>query len=164
MKCSARWYDGKFYFIYRLVVGQREGTKVCQKTLLNLGSNRDVPRSDWKAVALRVEAIQQRDRFPVLDYLEHVEIAAQDIVNRLRSKGLNSNQTTDSVVTVDLDTMDHSDGRSVGCERLCLQALEALQLGSILSELGMSELDTRRALAPVAAKMIYPASERETSR
>ena len=60
--------------------------------------------------------------------------------------------------------MDHSDGRSVGCERLCLQALEDLQLGSILSELGMSELDTHRALALVAAKMIHPASERETSR
>ena len=74
--------------------------------------------------------------------------------------GLNSDQlTTDSVVTVDLDTMDHSDGRSVGCERLCLQALEELQLGSILLE-----LDTRRALALVAAKMIHPASEREISR
>ena len=51
-----------------------------------------------------------------------------------------------------------------GCERLCLQALEDLQLGRILDELGMSEPDTRRALALVAAKMIHPASERETSR
>ena len=31
--------DGKSYFTYRLLVGQREGTKVRQKTLLNLGSN-----------------------------------------------------------------------------------------------------------------------------
>ena len=77
---------------------------------------------------------------------------------------MNSVQSTDSVVTVDLDTMDHSDGRSVGCERLCLEALEDLQLGSILSELGMSELDTRRALALVAANMIHPVSERETGR
>ena len=60
--------------------------------------------------------------------------------------------------------MDHSDGRSVECERLCLQALEELQPGSVLSELGMSELDTRRALALVATKMIHPPSERETSR
>ena len=113
--------------------------------MLNLGSNRDVPQSDWKAIALRVEAIQQR-QVVCFDYPEHVEIAAQDIVNRLRAKGLNGDQSTDSMVTVDLDTMDHNDGRSVGCERLCLQALEDLQLGSILSELGMSELDTRRVL------------------
>ena len=161
---TANGSDGKSYFTYRLVEGQREGTKVRQKTLLNLGSNWDVPQSDWKAVAHRVEAIQQ-GQVVCFDYPEHVEIAAQDIVNRLRAKGLNSDQsTTDSVVTVDLDTMDHNDGRSVGCERLCLQALEELQLGRILGELGMSELDTRRALALVAAKMIHPASERETSR
>ena len=60
--------------------------------------------------------------------------------------------------------MKHTDVRPVGCERLCLQALEDLQLGRILDELGMSEPDTRRALALVAAKMIHPASERETSR
>ena len=36
-----------------------------------------------------------------------------------------------------------------------LQALEDLQLGRILDELGMSEPDTRRALALVAAKMIH---------
>ena len=160
---TANGSDGKSYFTYRLVVGQREGTKVRQKTLLDLGSNRDVPQSDWKAVALRVEAIQQ-GQVTCFDYQKHVEIAALNIVNRLPAKGFNRDQSTDSVVTVDLDTMDHSDGRSVGCERLCLQALEDLQLGSILSELGMSELDTRRAPALVAAKMIHPASERETSR
>ena len=43
--------------------------------------------------------------------------------------------------------MKHTDVRSVGCERLCLQALEDLQLSRTLEELGMSELDTRRALA-----------------
>ena len=161
---TANGSDGKSYFTYPLVVGQREGTKVRKKTLLNLGSNWDVPQSDWKAVALRVEAIQQ-GQVACFDYSEHVEIAAQKIVNRLRAMGLNSGQsTTDSVVTVDLDTMDHNDGRSVGCERLCLQALEELQLGRILGELGMSKLDTHRALALVAAKMIHPVSERENSR
>ena len=132
----------------------------------NLAQSRfepDVPQSDWKAVALRVEAIQQ-GQVTCFECPEHVEIAAQDIVNRLVAKGLNSDQSTDSVVTVGLDTMDHNDGRSVGCERLCLQALEDLQLSRTLEELGMSELDTRRALALVAAKMIHPASERMTSR
>ena len=65
--------DGKSYFTYRLVVGQREGTKDRQKTLLNLGSNRDVPQSDWKAVALRVEAIRQ-GQVTCFDYPEHVKL------------------------------------------------------------------------------------------
>ena len=132
--------------------------------MLNLGANWDVPQSDWKAVAQRVEAIQQ-GQISCFEFQKHVESAAQSVVNRLRARDLNGDKSaTGSVVTVDLDTMKHTDVRSVGCERLCLQALEDLQLGRTLEELGMSELDTRRALALVAAKMIHPASERETSR
>ena len=54
----ANGLDGKSYYTYRLVENQREGTKFRQKTVLNLGANWDVPQSDWKAVAQRVEAIQ----------------------------------------------------------------------------------------------------------
>ena len=68
------------------------------------------------------------------------------------------------MVTMNLDTMDHGDARSVGCERLCLQALQELQPGRILGELGMTELDTRHALALVTAKTVHSASEREISR
>ena len=111
-----------------------------------------------------MEAIQQR-QISCFEYPKHVESAAQSIVNRLRARDLNGDKlATGTVVTVDLDTMKHTDVRSVGCERLCLQALEDLQLSRTLEELGMSELDTRRALALVATKMIYPASERETRR
>ena len=131
--------------------------------MLNLGANWDVPQSDWKAVAQRVEAIQQ-GQISCFEFPKHVESAAQSIVTRLRARDLNGDKlATGSVVTVDLDIMKHTDVRSVGCERLCLQALD-LQLSRTLEELGMSELDTRRALALVAAKMIHPASERETSR
>ena len=156
--------NGKSYYTYRLVVGRRDGTKVRQKTLLNLSSNWDVPQSDWKAVAHRVEAIQQ-GQVVCYELPDHVEIVAQNIVSRLRNRGLNSDQsTTDPAGLVDPKTIVHSDGRSVGCTRLCLQALEELKLGRILGELGMSELDTRRALALVAAKMFHPASEREIRR
>ena len=156
--------EGKSYYTYRLVENQREGTKTRQKTVLNLGANWDVPQSDWKVVAQRVEAIQH-GQISCFEFPKHVESAAQSIVRRLRARDLNGDKlATGSVVTVDLDTMKHTDVRSVGCERLCLQALEDLQLGRTLEELGMSELDTRRALALVAAKMIHPASERETSR
>ena len=159
----ANGLDGKSYYTYRLVENQREGTKFRQKTMLNLGANWDVPQSDWKAVAQRVEAIQH-GQISCFEYPKHVESAAQSVVNRLRARDLNGDKLgTGSVVTVDLDTMKHTDVRSVGCERQCLQALEDLQLGRILDELGMSEPDTRRALALVAAKMIHPASERETS-
>ena len=162
---AANGPDGKSCYTYRLVENQRVATKIRQKTVLNLGANRDVPQSDWRAVAQRVEALQQ-GQISCFEYPQHVESAAQSIAIRSRARDLNGDKlATGSVVTVDFDTMKHTDVRSVGCERLCLQALEDLQqLGRTLEELGMSELDTRRALALVAAKMIHPASERETSR
>ena len=162
---AANGPDGKSCYTYRLVENQRVATKIRQKTVLNLGANRDVPQSDWRAVAQRVEALQQ-GQISCFEYPQHVESAAQSIAIRSWARDLNGDKlATGSVVTVDFDTMKHTDVRSVGCERLCLQALEDLQqLGRTLEELGMSELDTRRALALVAAKMIHPASERETSR
>ena len=39
---TANGSDGKSYYTYRLVENQREDTKIRQKTVLNLGSNRDV--------------------------------------------------------------------------------------------------------------------------
>ena len=113
---AANGPDGKSYYIYRLVENQRVGTKIRQKTVLNLGANWDVPQSDWKVVAQRVEAIQQR-QISCFEYPKHVESAAQSIVNRLRARDLNGDKlATGSVVTVDLDTMKHTDVRSVGCE------------------------------------------------
>ena len=40
---AANGPDGKSHYTCRLVESQRKSTKVHQKTLLNLGSNRDVP-------------------------------------------------------------------------------------------------------------------------
>ena len=113
---TANGSDGKSYFTYRLVENQREDTKIRQKTVLNLGANWDVPQSDWKAVAQRVEAIRQ-EQISCCEYPLHVENAAQTIVRWLQARELNGDKlATGSVVTVDLDTMKHTDVRSVGCE------------------------------------------------
>ena len=118
----ANGLDGKSYYTYRLVENQREGTKTRQKTVLNLGANRDVPQSDWKAVAQRVETIQH-GQISCFEYPKRIESAAQSVVNRLRARDLNGDKLgIGSVVTVDLDTMKHTDVRLVGCERLCVAA------------------------------------------
>ena len=63
-----------------------------------------------------------------------------------------------------LDTLDHCDGRSVGAERLCLQALEQLRLPALLRQAGASQRDASVATALVVARMLHPSSERETHR
>ena len=62
----ANGLDGKSYYTYRLVENQRVGTKIRQKTVLNLGANWDAPQSDWKAVANGWKR-SSRDRFPALN-------------------------------------------------------------------------------------------------
>ena len=69
----ANGFDGKSCYTYRLVENQREGTKFRQKTVLNLGANRDVPQSDWKAVAQWVEAIQH-GQISCFEYPKHVKV------------------------------------------------------------------------------------------
>ncbi len=55
--------DGKQYFTYRLVESQRLGTKVKQRTLLNLGNDFSLPREQWAELSNRIEVVngQQED-------------------------------------------------------------------------------------------------------
>ena len=68
------------------------------------------------------------------------------------------------IATVDLDTLEHENPRTVGCERLCLKALDDLGFAEILHDLGIRGREGRIASALIVARMVHPASERETSR
>ena len=60
--------------------------------------------------------------------------------------------------------MEIENARSVGCERLALSSLDALGFRDILRDVGLSDRDARIAMALVIARMVHPASERETLR
>ncbi|MDE0304212.1 MAG: hypothetical protein OXI87_04905, partial [Albidovulum sp.] len=65
---------------------------------------------------------------------------------------------------VDLDSLEREDPRTVGGERICPKALEDLRFREALGEAGFGDRDARIAYAAAAARMLHPASERETSR
>jgi len=54
--------DEKSYFTHRLVESERVGTKVRQRTLLNLGTNFDLPRDLWPELCIRIEQILNREQ------------------------------------------------------------------------------------------------------
>ena len=68
------------------------------------------------------------------------------------------------IATVDLDTLEHENPRTVCCERLCLKALDDLGFAEILHDLGIKGREGRIASALIVARMVHPASERETNR
>ena len=49
--------DGERYFSHRLVCSQRIGSRVRQRTLLNLGRHFAVAQSEWPLLCSRIEQI-----------------------------------------------------------------------------------------------------------
>ena len=160
--------NGKPVYSYRLVISQRIGDKVRQRTLLNLGTTYPVLREKWKQVTDLAEALLL-GRPPLLEAAPDVQAAAEAIVARLRARGfraeaLREDDHRPDVATVDLDSLAHENPRSVGCERLCLKSLDDLGFADILRDLEFTSRDRRIATALIIARMVHPASERETSR
>ncbi len=160
--------DGKPVRSHRLVLSERIGDKVRQRTLLNLGADYPVPKEKWREVAGLAEALLN-GRPPLLEAAPDVQAAAEDIVARLRARGfrveaMQEEARKPEIATVDLDTLEHENPRTVGCERLCLKALDDLGFAAILHGLDVKGRDGRIASALVVARMVHPASERDTSR
>ena len=91
---------------HRLVLSQRIGDKVRQRTLLNLGTDYPVPKKKWREVAGLAEALLH-GRPPLLEAAPDVQAAAEDIVAKLRARGFRAEQEEarkPEVATVDLDT------------------------------------------------------------
>lgn len=160
--------DGQPVRSHRLVLSQRVGGKVRHRTLLNLGTDYPVAKEKWREVAVLAEA-QLHGRPPLLQAAPDVQAAAEDIVAKLRARGFRAEAMREEagkpdIATVDLDTLEHENPRTVGCERLCLKALGDLGFAEILHDLGIKGREGRIATALVVARMVHPASERETSR
>ena len=159
---------GKTAKSFRLSRSVRIGDKVRQETLLNLGVDYSVPKEQWRDVVLVTEVLLAGRR-PMLPVPAEIEAAAEDLVRRLRAVGLGPQEPERrgrerAVATVDLDTLEHDDTRSVGGERVCLAGLAELGFRDLLHERGVRGRDARIATALVVAKMLHPSSEREALR
>ena len=159
---------GKPAFSYRLSRSVRIGDKVRQETLLNLGVDYAVPERQWRDVVLVTEVLLAGRR-PMLPVPADIQAAAEDLVHRLRARGLapaapERRDRERAVATVDLDTLEHDDTRTVGGERVCLAGLSELGFGELLHAQGVRGRDARVAIALVVAKMLHPSSEREALR
>ena len=159
---------GKIAKSFRLSRSVRIGDKVRQETLLNLGVDYSVPKEQWREVVVVTEVLLAGRR-PMLPVPPEIEAAAEDLVRRLRAVGLGPQEPERrgrerAVATVDLDTLEHDDTRSVGGERVCLAGLAELGFRDLLHERGVRGRDARIATALVVAKMLHPSSEREALR
>ena len=156
----------KTYRSVRLVESRRVGSKVQQKTLLNLGASFLIPKPQWAELVEIIEAKLAGNEF-LFEPAPKLAAAAESIVQRLRSRELEkpTDESLDGdTAHIKLGSVEMDNARSVGSERLALASLEALGLPGVLKDVGLSDRDARIAMALVVARMIHPSSEREALR
>ena len=168
-RTKSRQTDGASYHTHRLVRSERDGGRVRQRTLLNLGRHFDIDRERWPPLCQRVEAALagQTDLFD--DVPADVEREAQRIVAQLVARGAQPSAPGDAqpagdLQTVAVDSLALVRPRSVGAEHVALWALAQLGLPALLESLGVNAALRDAALGSVVARMAFPASERATHR
>ena len=157
---------GKAYFSYRLVHSRRDGSKVRQKTLLNLGSDFAVDRKHWPQLCDRISQLlsHQATMLP-LACPEALEREAQRIAAQLVGRSADgAGPPGGEMHSVDVNSLEMVRPRSVGVEQAGLWAMEQLGLGEFLQRLGFNGPLRAAAMASIIGRMAAPGSERATWR
>ena len=156
------------YYTYRLVEGVRTGSVVKQTTLLNLGSEFEVPQADWPALAQRIDALIHGQASLLPEPLpEFVETTAQRCAAKLIAL-----RPTPALIAaparpaaaerfqeVDLDSIEMVRPRSVGVEQAALSVMRESGFEDQLAVLGLNRPQIAAAVGSVVARMAHPGSE-----
>ena len=162
---SAR--SGEVYFTFRLVRSERIGSKVRQRTLLNLGRHFEVAQSAWPVLCRRIDEVLNGqlplnpDCPPALE--AHAQRIAAQLLARERT-GTPVPAHRPDIQRVDVDSLELIRPRSVGVEHLGLWAMNQLGLRTLLQELGIGASLRAAAIGSIIARMARPGSERATRR
>jgi hypothetical protein len=163
------------YIYYRLCESYRIDNKSRHRNLMSLGTLDELTTpSERKSLADRIEQLcsGQSDLFayPIADKVEKL---AQSFYKQLRSKlqvpivkpekKQVQQETAKHYVHVDLNSIEHDEGREVGAEWLCLQTLQELKLEEFLQSLGWDQDQINTSLLHIISKAVFPASELKTS-
>lgn len=159
--------SGKSYSSYYLVESTRTDKGPRQQVLLYMGSDIGLPEGDLTLLSQRIEEIinGQRSLVPYPQEIERrAQMYASQIIRRLSEDVTNSETGIPSAqfVTIDVNTIEKSEPRTVGTEHLLLQMAQQLQLPEKLKESGLSVTEVATALGSIIARAAHPDSERAT--
>jgi len=187
-RTQTRSTEAGSYYSYRLVDSYRTASGVRQRTLLNLGNGFAIPPEHWKALTQRIEqiALGQQDLLPPL--VPEVEREAQNVAAMLLKKysgsrlllspqeadsstqqkpSENSHDQRDALgktdtCSVDLNSLELMNSRSIGGEAVALAALRQVKLDDKLQALGFNRKQSSAAIGNIVGRMVQPGSELST--
>lgn len=159
--------NGREYHTHKLMESVRTPKGPRQQMILNLGHDLPLPQDQWKELANRIETIisGQPDLFPVSDEIEKLaQKYARKIIRHhehiIPEKAPETCQA--DYQTVDINSLDNEEIRSVGGEHVVLETIKALELDRKFEELKFNQADIEAAIGVITARLLAPASERAT--
>ena len=174
--------DGSSYYSFRLVENYRVGKRVRQRTLLNLGSKFSFPRDQWPELTQRIEQILVGQDDILASFSDALEQQALSTVNLLLKKYSRSELLAISGVeeekeaaaktkpevdgkdlqSIDLNSMEHNNSRTVGGEALAYNTLLEARLPEYLESLKFNSSQVHAAMGNIVGRMLQPGSELST--
>jgi transposase len=156
----------KSYWNFQLVESIRTERGPRQRILLNLGVDLDLNDLERKELANRIEEILGKIS-SILPRSEKIEKYAQKFSSQLLEVSFSSNpkepiKDSTDLETIDLQTIEQQDPRTVGGESLLLHIANQLGLPKKLKHLGLSDKEASLALGSIIGRAVFPASERAT--
>jgi len=152
--------DGSLYRGFVLLESHRVGGVPKQKTLLNLGTEFAVPKSQWGDLTACVEArFKGESCLPFYQQDKQFQDAVDDLVTKLQDTGYKKER---HYHWINVDEIQHTDSRTVGGERLCLRVLDEIGFADVLGDLGFPDTHVKLACAQVIGRALCPGSELHT--
>ena len=148
------------YHTFKLIESVRTERGPRQRMVLNLGADFTVPEEKWKDLANRIEQIVT-GQGSFVPYRKDIEEFALLYARRIIAfHGQEEKKESPDYHTVDVDTMDHHDVRSVGAEHVIYETMKKLGLPDLFDTLGFNRPALDAVIGVIAAKLVNPSSER----
>jgi transposase len=155
----------KEYYTYKLVDSIRTERGPRQRTVLNLGVEFSLPKEQWKDLANCIEEIITGQQ-SLIAYPKAVRTLARRYAKKIISQEASVIDATEGLppdyATVDLNSVNNEEARTVGAEYLVYETIKELGIDRKLKEIGLKRHQLAAAIGVIAGRMIVPGSERAT--
>ena len=153
----------KSYYTYKLVESVRTERGPRQQDILNLGVDFDLPKDQWKELANCIEGIITGQK-PLFDYTRKIQSLAAKYAKTIirRQASMVAEGEDADYQTVDVNSVDNEQSRSVGAEYVVYETIKELGIDGMLKSLGFNKHEVSAAVGVIAGRMIVPGSERAT--
>jgi transposase len=125
----------------------------------------DLPKEQWKDLANCTEEIITGQK-SFIDYPKAIRTLAKRYARKIIREQASVTDAGEDIppdyATIDLNSVEDEDARTVGAEHVVYGTIKELGIGQKLKELGLNRHQVAACLGVIAGRMIVPGSERST--